>query len=246
MFFKKKQKKQIDESRIPSHVAFIMDGNGRWAKKRAMPRTYGHKVGVDSMGVVIRHALELKIKYVSFYAFSTENWNRPQDEVDEIFRLMADAIERRQQWFMDNNVRFMTIGDLSKLDKKLQEKLKAFKEATKNNNALTVNVAINYGARNEIVRAVNKIIGDGLKSVDEKTFAKYLDSGEIPDPDFVVRTSGEQRLSNFMLYQNAYAELYFPKTYWPDFREKEMDDAIIEFQGRDRKFGAIKKPIKKA
>lgn len=246
MFSRKNHKRQIDKSRIPSHVAFIMDGNGRWAKKRAMPRTYGHKVGVDSMGAVIRHALELKIKYVSFYAFSTENWNRPQDEVDEIFRLMTDAIEKRQQWFMDNNVRFMTIGDLSKLDKKLQEKLNNFKLATKDNDALTVNVAINYGARNEIVRAVNKIIEDGLKSVDEKTFAKYLDSGEIPDPDFVVRTSGEQRLSNFMLYQNAYAELYFPRTYWPDFREKEMDDAIIEFQGRDRKFGAIKKPIKKA
>lgn len=228
-------------SRLPTHIAFIMDGNGRWATKRAMPRNYGHKVGVDSLGAVIRHALSLGIKVVSFYAFSTENWNRPQEEVDEIFRLMAEAIEKKQQWFVDNNVKFTTMGDLSRLSKPLQESLCNFKEKTKDNSAMVVNIAINYGGRNEIVRAVNKMLEAGVKSVDEKSFSSYLDTASLPDPDLVVRTSGEQRLSNFMLYQNAYAEFYFPKTYWPDFREKEMDEAIIEYQSRNRKFGAIKR-----
>ena len=240
MFSKKKQKKEIDMSRLPTHIAFIMDGNGRWAKARAMPRTYGHKVGVEAMGKVIKHSLSLHIKVVSFYAFSTENWNRPQDEVNEIFRLMGEAIEQKQKWFFDNNVRFTTMGDLSKLDKTLREKIENFKEATKNNTAMIVNVAVNYGGRDEIVRAINKLLQKGIKSIDEKSFLSYLDTSSLPDPDLVVRASGEQRLSNFMLYQNAYAEFYFPKTYWPDFRENEVEEAIIEFQSRNRKFGTIK------
>ncbi len=240
MLFRKKQKKEIDKNKLPTHIAFIMDGNGRWAKKRSMPRNYGHKVGVESLGTIIKHSLELGIKVVSFYAFSTENWNRPKEEVDEIFRLMAEAIEKKQQWFVDNNVRFVTMGDLSRLDKNLQEMLECLKQTTKDNSSMTVNIAINYGGRDEIVRAVNKMLKEGIKSIDEKGFSSYLDTALLPDPDFVVRTSGELRLSNFMLYQNAYAEFYFPKTYWPDFREKEMDEAIIEFQHRERKFGSLK------
>lgn len=241
MWFKKKEKKEIDLNRLPNHIAFIMDGNGRWAKKRGKLRTYGHKIGSEAMTAVVRHAKKLGLKIVSFFAFSTENWNRPKEEVDEIFRIVRQLLHDRKEDYINSNIKLMVIGDRSKLDKDIVKDIEEFEDATKNNDGLIVNIALNYGGRNEIINAVNKIIADKVKSVDEETFKKYLQTANIPDPDIVVRTSGEQRLSNFMMYQCAYSELYFPKTHWPDFREKELEEAIIAFQSRDRRFGAIKK-----
>ena len=242
MFKKKKENKnnKIDFDRLPRHIAFIMDGNGRWAKAKGKLRTYGHKIGADSLRIVIKHAQELGIKVVSFYAFSTENWNRPKDEVDEIFRIACDLIKSKKESMIKANIRLITSGDISKLPKELIGEIEDCIEKTKNNDGIVVNIAINYGSRSEILRAVNEIIKAGIKEVDEATFRKYLYTTNLPDPDLVVRTSGEQRLSNFLMFQNAYAELYFPKTYWPDFREKELEKAIIEFQNRDRRFGKIK------
>ncbi len=237
---KKIEKKEIDFSRLPTHIAFIMDGNGRWAKKRGMPRTFGHKIGAESLEVVIRHARKLGIKVVSFFAFSTENWNRPKDEVDEIFRIARNLIISKKESFLKSNMRLMVIGEREKLPEDLQKEIIDCEEVTKNNTGLIINIALNYGGRSEIIGAINKLLADGVKSIDEKGFKNYLQTRDIPDPDLVIRTSGEQRLSNFMMYECAYSELYFPKTHWPDFREKELEEAIIEFQSRDRRFGAIK------
>ena len=242
MFFKKKKEK-IDMSRMPKHVAFIMDGNGRWAKKRGMPRTYGHKIGVDSLSCVVRHARELGIKVVSFFAFSTENWNRSDEEVTEIFRLCFELLKKKKQEYLDSDLRFCVIGDYSKIakvNKDLVDEISDLISKTKKHTGMVVNIALNYGGRAEIVRACNKILAKGLKDIDEETFAKYLDEPELPDPDLVIRTSGEMRVSNFMMWQMAYAELYFPKTNWPDFRERELDEAIVAYQKRDRRFGKIK------
>lgn len=234
------RRNKIDSSRLPSHIAFIMDGNGRWAKKRGMPRVFGHKVGVQSIFSVIRHCAELGIKVASFYAFSTENWKRDKAEVDEIFRLMHEALREKREEFLSNNLRLNIMGDLSKINSGLREDVEALIKETGENTGMIVNIALNYGSRAEIVRAVNNIIADGVKSVDEESFSDYLYTGSIPDPDLVIRASGEMRLSNFMLYQNAYAELYFPKTHWPAFREKDVDRAIIAYQKRDRRFGDVK------
>lgn len=241
--FKKKEKlsDKIDFSRLPHHIAFIMDGNGRWAKKRGRFRTFGHKIGAESMEVVVRHARDLGIKVVSFFAFSTENWNRPKDEVDEIFNIARKLLVDKRESFLKSNMRVIVIGDRSRLPLDLQKEIVECENLTKNNDGLVVNVALNYGGRAEIIGAINKIIKDGVKEVNEEIFKSYLQTSNIPDPDLVIRTSGEQRLSNFMMYQCAYSELYFPKIHWPDFREKQLDEAIIEFQKRDRRFGAIKK-----
>ena len=241
MWFKKKKKEEIDMTRLPKHIAFIMDGNGRWAKRIGKLRTYGHKVGTEAMTSVVEHAKKLGIKIISFFAFSTENWNRPKEEVDEIFRLCEELLDKRKDDYIKSNMKLMVIGSRQKLPKTLVRKIKDLEEKTKNNTGILVNIALNYGGRAEIIDAINKIIKDGVKKVDEKTFRKYLQTKDIIDPDLVVRTSGEQRLSNFMMYQSAYSELYFPKTHWPDFREKELEEAIIAYQKRDRRFGAIKK-----
>ncbi len=241
MFKKKNYKDEIDFNRMPNHIAFIMDGNGRWAKKRGMLRTYGHKIGANAMESVVRHARDLGIKVVSFFAFSTENWNRPKDEVVEIFRIARDLLKSKKESFLKSNMKITVIGDVSKLPEDLQKEIAECEQLTKNNTGLIVNVALNYGGRAEIIGAINKIIKDGVKEVNEDIFRSYLQTCNIPDPDLVIRTSGEQRLSNFMMYQCAYSELYFPKTAWPDFREEQLDEAIVEFQKRDRRFGAIKK-----
>lgn len=241
MFFKKKKENaNIDFDRLPKHIAFIMDGNGRWAKSRGQLRTYGHKVGAEALGDIIKHAQKLGIKYVSFFAFSTENWDRPKDEVNEIFRILREMIKQKKDSIINSDMRLMTMGDISRLPSDVVSEINDVIEKTKDHKGITVNIALNYGSRIEILRAINNIIKDGLKEVDEKTFRKYLYTSMIPDPDLVIRTSGEQRLSNFLMFQSAYSELYFPKTHWPDFREKELEKAIIEFQSRDRRFGKIK------
>ncbi len=233
------RKKKIDFSKLPKHVAFIMDGNGRWAKIKGKVRTYGHKQGVESVEKVIKHAKKLGLEIISFYAFSTENWNRPQEEVDYIFGLLRDYLKEHKNSFEQNNIKVKIIGDITRLPKDLQKSILDVEKRTHDCDGLLVNVCLNYGSRVEIIRAINNIIKDGVKEVTDEIFANYLQTEGIPDPDLVVRTSGECRLSNFMLYQCAYSELYFPKVYWPDFDEKELEKAIIVYQSRNRRFGKI-------
>ena len=233
------RKKKIDFSKLPKHVAFIMDGNGRWAKIKGKVRTYGHKHGVESVEKVIKHAKKLGLEIISFYAFSTENWNRPQEEVDYIFGLLRDYLKEHKNSFEQNNIKVKIIGDITRLPKDLQKSILDVEKRTQDCDGLLVNVCLNYGSRVEIIRAINNIIKDGVKEVTDEIFANYLQTEGIPDPDLVVRTSGECRLSNFMLYQCAYSELYFPKVYWPDFDEKELEKAIIVYQSRNRRFGKI-------
>lgn len=237
--FSRVKKKAIDVNNLPEHIAFIMDGNGRWAKKRGLDRTFGHRAGFEKIEKVVRHAKEMGVKIVSFYAFSTENWKRPKDEIDAIFKILSDNIERFSDEFYSSNIKFRVSGDIGPLPEELQQKVVSAIERTKTNTGLVVNIALNYGSRVEIISAINKIIAAGIKKVDEETFRKYLQTENLPDPDLVVRTSGEVRLSNFMLYQCAYSELYFPKIFWPDFSEKEFDKAIYVYQSRARRLGGV-------
>lgn len=235
----KLKKVEIDMSNLPTHIAFIMDGNGRWAIKRKLSRTLGHKAGIEALRRVLDRSVMLGIKIISLYAFSTENWKRPKDEVDEIFRLLREYLNEDTKKIVEQGIKIVTMGDLSKLPEDIRQAFEKVIFDTKNCTKHIFNIGINYGGRPEIIRAVNSIIASGVKNIDEQDFKKYLYTVDLPDPDFIVRTSGEMRLSNFMPYQSAYSEFYFPKTYWPDFKEKELDNAIIEYQSRCRRFGAI-------
>ena len=232
-------KNKIDYQRLPQHIAFIMDGNGRWATKRGLARTVGHKNGVVPLEKIVKHSKKMGIKILSFYAFSTENWKRPQDEIDYIFKLIEDYLKDNKEEFAKNDIKINIVGDMDRLPASLQEHIIETQQMTKECSGMLVNVCLNYGSRAEIIMAINKIIKDGIKEVDEEIFRQYLQTSGIADPDLIVRTSGEYRLSNFMLYQGAYAELYFPKTYWPDFDEKQLEKAIIEYQKRNRRFGKV-------
>lgn len=223
-----------------NHLAIIMDGNGRWAIKRGKPRLFGHKAGIESFKRVIKACGELGIKVLSVFAFSTENWTRPKEEVDGIMNLITEFCEQDLDSAITNGVKVVTMGDLSKLPQRLQDTLNNVIEKTKNNDKLILNIGINYGARAEILRAVNNIIKDGIKECDEQTFNKYLYTANLPDPDLIIRASGEKRLSNFMLYQCAYSEFYFPKVHWPDFNKKVIEKAIKVYQKRNRRFGGLK------
>ena len=232
--------------KIPRHVAVILDGNGRWAKAKGMPRTFGHAQGakvVEDMLEIVDHK---GIEYFTVYAFSTENWSRPADEVATLMKLlrkhMIGCIKRAAK----NNMRVLVIGDKSKLDEDIRQSIEEVEEATKNNTGLHFQVAINYGSRDEMVRAMRKMaqkIEDGEMKPDDitdKTFETFLDTAGIPDPDLMIRTSGEQRLSNYLLWQLAYSEFYFTPVPWPDFNEEELDKAILAYNKRDRRFGAVK------
>lgn len=221
------------------HLAIIMDGNGRWATKRGKPRLYGHKAGIESFKRTIKACLELNIKILSVYAFSTENWSRPKDEVDGIMNLIDEFCEQDTNYAIENGIKVVAMGDVSKLPTNLQKSLTNIIDKTKNNSDLILNIGINYGARAEIIRAVNYIIKDDLKQCDEKTFESYLYTSGLPDPDLIIRASGEKRLSNFMLYQCAYSEFYFPKVHWPDFNKKIIQKAIKIYQKRNRRFGGL-------
>ena len=223
-----------------NHLAIIMDGNGRWAIKRGKPRLFGHKAGIESFKRVIKACGELGIGVLSVFAFSTENWTRPQEEVDGIMNLITEFCEQDLDNAIANGVKVVTMGDLSKLPQRLQDSVNYVIEKTKNNNKLILNIGINYGARAEILRAVNNIIKDGIKECDEQTFNSYLYTANLPDPDLIIRASGEKRLSNFMLYQCAYSEFYFPKVHWPDFNKKVIEKAIKVYQKRNRRFGGLK------
>lgn len=232
--------KEIDSNRLPTHIAFIIDGNGRWAKKRGLLRTIGHKYGVDAVVDTINNCNELGIKYVSFFVFSTENWGRDKKEVDEIFRLLNNFITENAEKYKESNMKLVVSGDTSSLPFNLGDDLMKYVNKTQNNQGMVINICINYGSRQEILRAVNQILSEKIDFITEKDFVKYLYTKDIPDPDLIIRTSGELRLSNFMLFQSAYSELYFPKTYWPDFDKEELIKAIIDFQSRERRFGKIK------
>ncbi len=231
---------KIDKNKIPYHVGIIMDGNGRWAKKRLLPRLAGHKAGVDALKRVTNAARELGIKELSFFAFSTENWQRDKEEVDGIFDLVLKHLKENYERFIHDKVKITTMGDISKLPKNLYELLVDVTNKTKHNTEFIVNIGLNYGSRSEIIRACNNLINKGKKNITQQDFINELYTSSLKDPDLIIRTSGEQRLSNFMLFQSAYSELYFTKTYWPDFNKKHLIKAIKDYQSRDRRFGKIK------
>ncbi|NLK99331.1 MAG: isoprenyl transferase [Clostridiales bacterium] len=230
---------------IPTHVAIILDGNGRWAKKRLMPRNYGHSQGSKVVEKICEDAYNIGIKYLTVYAFSTENWKRPKDEVDALMKLLNNYLDTSIKTSKKNNMRVRIIGDKSGLSDGIQTKIKALEEASKENRGLNFQVAINYGSRDEIIRAVKALSQDlkedrlAVEDIDEGVFSRYLDTGDIPDPDLMIRTSGEQRLSNFLLWQQAYTEFYFTDVLWPDFTKDELIKAVEYYSERKRNFGAI-------
>ena len=236
----------LNELKIPEHVAIIMDGNGRWAKKRHMPRTYGHAQGAKVLEQTLEDCDDLGIKYLTVYAFSTENWARPFEEVQVIMNLFRDYLKSAVDKCNRNNVRCMVIGERSRLSPDIIESVNNLEEATKDNTGITFIVAINYGSRDEIIRAVNKVaaeVKDGTVNPGEITpelFEAHLDTAGIPDPDLLIRTSGEERLSNFLLWQLAYTEFYFTDTAWPDFNKDELIKAIEKYSSRDRRYGKVK------
>jgi len=224
----------------PQHVAIIMDGNGRWAKKRGLPRLAGHKAGGNNIYPTVKFLIDCEVKYLTLYAFSTENWNRPKIEVSGLINLLAQKIESEVKRFHQENVRLLHIGKESNLPETLQQKLSAAVALTRNNSVLTLCFAFDYGGRNEIVQAAQSIIDAGISydALDEAEFSKYLFTSDIPDPDLIIRTGGEIRLSNFLLWQSAYSELYFTPVLWPDFNQKEFEKALLEYKHRKRRFGA--------
>lgn len=236
----------LDMERIPEHIGIIMDGNGRWAKAKGYPRTIGHKAGVETIRRIIKEAQRLGVKYITLYAFSTENWKRPKEEVGALMKLLVQYFRLELNELHENGVVVNTIGDISKLPKECIEEIKKAKEKTKNNTGIVMNLALNYGGRDEIVRAVKfltKDVAEGKISeeeIDEKSIEKYLYTAGMPDPDMIIRPSGEQRLSNFLLWQCAYSEFWYSDINWPDFTEKDLRKAIFDFQNRDRRFGGIK------
>ncbi len=235
----------MEELKIPQHVAIILDGNGRWAKKRLMPRNYGHLQGAKTVEQICEDAYDLGIKYLTVYAFSTENWKRPEDEVSTLMKLLKsylkDCIKRSNK----NNMRVRVLGDISGLSQELQDKITELEKVSANNTGLNFQVALNYGGRDEIIRAVKRMMHDfennkiTIDEIDDKKMAGYLDTKDIPDPDLMIRTSGERRLSNYLLWQLAYSEFYFTDVLWPDFNKQELQKAIEFYNGRERRFGGI-------
>jgi undecaprenyl diphosphate synthase len=231
---------KLDKGKFPRHIAFIMDGNGRWAKRRGLPRTVGHKFGYGKMKTVVKRCSEHGIAVVSLFAFSTENWNRPAEEVDEIFRIVRENMNNDLPLFMEWNIKICTMGDVTKFPNDLQDTLKNLVQKTKDNTGTILNLCINYGGRADIVHAVNAILATKTKVVDETEFERYLYGANLPHPDLVVRTSGEQRISNFLLWQMAYSELLFIKQFWPDMNARIVDRCIAKFGKRKRRFGSVK------
>ena len=240
------KKEELSNLNIPNHVAIILDGNGRWAKKRFMPRNYGHMHGAKVVEQICEDADSIGIKYLTVYAFSTENWNRPQDEVEALMKLLRNYLKDCIKRANNNNMRVRVIGEKSRLSDDIRSKIEELEECSKNNTGLNFTIALNYGSRDEIVRAVREIsknVKDGKISesdIDDKMISDYLDTRGIPDPDLLIRTSGEERLSNFLLWQLAYTEFYFTDVLWPDFNKKELIKAVEKYNERDRRFGKVK------
>lgn len=237
------EEKQV---KVPRHVAIIMDGNGRWAKKRFLPRNAGHTQGSRRVEEICREAYNLGIQYLTLYAFSTENWSRPEDEVNALLKILRNYLKESIKKATENNMRVRVIGDRSGLDADIRESIERLEEVSAGNTGLNFQIALNYGARDEMIRAMRRMLADFEKGSFEKEqltqerFASYLDTRDIPDPDLLIRTSGEERLSNFLLWQCAYAEFYFPEVLWPDFDKNELKKAIEQYTKRDRRFGGIK------
>ena len=236
-----KQQGQKDEMRIPQHVAIIMDGNGRWALSRGLPRLAGHRAGTENLRRIIEACIEFGITYLTIYAFSTENWGRPHEEVQGLMEILEDVIDRELQELHDQGVKLRHIGRLEQLVPRLQEKVIHAVEYTQDNKKLTLNVAFNYGGRDEIVCAIQHMIDDGVQTdqVSDELVSKYLFTAGVPDPDLIIRTSGELRGSNFLIWQGAYCEWYFTPTYWPDFDKAEFRKALEEYSHRERRYGEI-------
>ena len=242
-FWKKNDEIVIDYEKLPKHIAIIMDGNGRWATKRALPRKAGHKAGASALEKVIESAREMGIEHLSVYAFSTENWKRSPQEVADIMNLLRQYLTTYFTRFLKDNVRMKVIGDIHRLDKDIQDKIIEIEELSKNKDGMIVNIALNYGGRDELrrcVQALAKEVEAGelqAEDISEEMIASHLDTFRSPDPELLIRTSGEERISNFMLWQIAYSELYFTDVLWPDFGEEELKKAIYYYQNRDRRFG---------
>jgi len=231
-------------TRVPTHIAIIMDGNGRWAQARGLPRLMGHRQGVENIRAILNAAVEFGVKYLTIYAFSTENWNRPLDEVRGLMTILEQTIQRETPELHKNGVRIRHLGRTDGLSQHLQKLIGDAVALTKNNERLTLNVAFNYGGRAEIIDAVKRIVTDGvaLENINEELFTHYLYTGNTPDPDLVIRTAGEMRLSNYLIWQSAYAEYYATPAYWPDFDKDELYRALEEYSQRERRFGKVLKP----
>ena len=227
----------IETNKIPQHIAIIMDGNGRWANEKGKERSYGHQAGVEAVRRITTACSNMGVKFLTLYTFSTENWNRPADEVSALMGLVLTSLE--DEIFMKNNVRFRMIGDIERLPKEVQQKLHETEEHTAKNDHMTMTIALSYSSRWEIAEAAKKIVSEGIKADDitEDTISAHLQSRFMPDPDLLIRTGGELRISNYLLWQIAYSELYFCDTYWPDFDEGELQKAIESYQNRQRRFG---------
>ena len=240
----------IDQTNLPKHLAIIMDGNGRWAKQQGFLRAFGHENGTKSVKKTITTCAKLGIKYLTLYAFSTENWNRPKLEVDALMRILINSLKKELTTLQENNIRLNAIGNLDKLPKSAQKELLDVIDKTKNNTQLTLTLALSYGSREEVVNAV-KIISDKVKNniisidaIDDSIINEHLYTQNLPDVDLLIRTSGEHRISNFLLWQIAYAELYFTNVLWPDFKDEDLYEAIISYQKRERRFGKTSEQIK--
>ena len=236
---------QIDRNNLPKHIAITMDGNGRWAKQQGKLRVFGHKNGVKAVRETVEAAAEIGIEYLTLYAFSTENWNRPDSEVNALMTLLVSAINKETQTLMDNNIKLSTIGDTESLPTKAKKELIQAIDKTKNNSRMTLILALSYSSRWEIINAVKNIISDNVNAseITEDLFQQYLTTKSVPDPELLIRTSGEHRISNFLLWQVAYSELYFTDTLWPDFRKEDLEKAILDYQSRERRFGKTTEQI---
>lgn len=245
-------RQQIDPHKLPRHVAIIMDGNGRWAKKRMLPRAIGHKVGIDSVRDVSTIASRMGIEVLTLYAFSTENWNRPKTEVDSLMRLLVEFLLGEIPVMQEENIRFRAMGRIRGLPRQVQQAVKQAEEQTSKSNRLLLNIAINYGGRPDIVDATKKIAAAiqrndlSLEDISEEVFASYLYTSGLPDPDLLIRTGGEMRVSNFLLWQIAYAEIYITQSYWPEFRRRQFLEAVLDYQQRERRFGEVSKQVQLA
>jgi len=245
--FLKREKIKIEKEKMPQHIAIIMDGNGRWAKKRGLPRSAGHRFGAQKLKEIVLFADEIGLKYLTVYAFSTENWKRPKEEVENLMNLLREFFDTEIENLINKTqIRIRVIGDISKLDKDIQERIVSAEERTKDKRGLCVVIALNYGARQEIINAVKNLALDiksgkiDIEDVDEDLFKKYLYTNDIPDPDLLIRPSGEMRVSNFLLWQISYTEFWFSNVLWPDFKKEHLLKAIEDYQKRERRFGGVK------
>ncbi len=242
-------KEKVDQDRLPQHIAIIMDGNGRWARKRGNMRVFGHKSAIKAVRDTTEGAAELGIKFLTLYAFSTENWNRPKAEVDALMNLLVDSLRKEIKTLMDNGIRLHAIGQLAELPQKCRSRLQEVMETTRDNQRMTLTLALSYGARASLVEAVRQLAEEAKRGridpaqINDETISRALNTWPIPDPELLIRTSGEYRISNFLLWEIAYTEIYITSKLWPDFRREDLYEAILDFQQRERRFGKISEQI---